>query len=913
MITPKIVIAYSQCKLQAYLLLFSDNKGVTHEYVSILENETMKNRTRYFRKIKNENAKVVPYTSDSIKNGDPILVNANLSNNELEAYTDVIVKIEADKSKKTTMYSPTLVVGTFKINTEQKLHLAFIGHILSNFIHRRPISGIIVGSGSSIHRVKLESLYKEVDSILSILSDWINDSKRTPPATILNKHCHYCAFQKECKIKAIENDDLSLLNRITLKDIQKYQSKGIFTVKQLSYLFKPRKQRKRKKKNNISLRYRPELQALAIRTGKIYIQEQPELVTHEVELYLDIEGIPDQSFFYLIGLIVSKGKEKTYYSYWADSKKDEQLIWNKFIERVNQYPNAPIYHYGAFDSKAIYRLNTRYGNINKDVENRLVNVNSFIYGKVYFPIYSNSLKELGKFIGANWSHPKASGLQSLVWRYLWNEKQNPKYQQTLLTYNKEDCNALCLLTTELFNIVKTANSSKSVDFADQPKKYATDIGNEIHKELELLLKYAHADYDKNKISLKSEKSSSNKKDYNRSKKISYGRLNQTPGKVIQVLPRRKCPRCKRNIIITEKTGEIIITDLVFSKNGCRKSITKYIGKKVYCKACQEFYNPKAIRDFKGKIFGHSFVAWVVYQRVVLRLPYEVITQVMEDMFTVRIAKSTVVKFIRNFAIYYSSTEKHLIKKILKSPFIHADETKINIQGEDHYVWVFTDGKHVVFRKTETRKSLIVHEFLSDYAGILITDFYPGYDSVKCRQQKCWSHLIRDINDDLWKDPFNVEFESFVLKVKDLIVPILQTVQKYGEKKRHLNKFRSSIEKFYRTNIEKNIYKFEVTKKYQKRFKRYKESLFVFLDEDGISWNNNMAERALRALAVQRKISGTFYDSLVSEYLLLLGMAQSCRFQEKPFLKFMLSQEMNIDMFKAPKPLKYSKAYLKTEE
>ncbi len=76
---------------------------------------------------------------------------------------------------------------------------------------------------------------------------------------------------------------------------------------------------------------------------------------------------------------------------------------------------------------------------------------------------------------------------------------------------------------------------------------------------------------------------------------------------------------------------------------------------------------------------------------------------------------------------------------------------------------------------------------------------------------------------------------------------------------------------------------------------------MFLEEDGIPWNNNMAERAIRQLAVQRKISGTFFDSLVSDYLLLLGMAQSCRFQDKPFLKFLLSQEKDVDLFKAPKP------------
>ena len=47
---------------------------------------------------------------------------------------------------------------------------------------------------------------------------------------------------------------------------------------------------------------------------------------------------------------------------------------------------------------------------------------------------------------------------------------------------------------------------------------------------------------------------------------------------------------------------------------------------------------------------------------------------------------------------------------------------------------------------------------------------------------------------------------------------------------------------------------------------------MFLAEDGIPWNNNMAERAIRQLAVQRKISGSFFKGVVSHYLLLLAIS-----------------------------------------
>ena len=48
---------------------------------------------------------------------------------------------------------------------------------------------------------------------------------------------------------------------------------------------------------------------------------------------------------------------------------------------------------------------------------------------------------------------------------------------------------------------------------------------------------------------------------------------------------------------------------------------------------------------------------------------------------------------------------------------------------------------------------------------------------------------------------------------------------------------------------------EILSKYKKRFERYRDSMFTFLGEDEIPWNNNAAERALRHLALQRKIRG----------------------------------------------------------
>jgi hypothetical protein len=92
----------------------------------------------------------------------------------------------------------------------------------------------------------------------------------------------------------------------------------------------------------------------------------------------------------------------------------------------------------------------------------------------------------------------------------------------------------------------------------------------------------------------------------------------------------------------------------------------------------------------------------------------------------------------------------------------------------------------------------------------------------------------------------------------------------------------------------------VTANLPSRVIQYRESLFTFIGQDGIPWENNTAERALRHLTVQEKISGSFHKSLMPAYLRLLEIRQTCRFQGKSFFKFLFSGETDLDTFESRK-------------
>src|SRR5262245_56121075 len=73
---------------------------------------------------------------------------------------------------------------------------------------------------------------------------------------------------------------------------------------------------------------------------------------------------------------------------------------------------------------------------------KATNVLSVVHSSVYFPTFSNGLKEIGKHLGCTWTEEDASGLQSLVWRARWERSRDQGWKDRLLTYNADDCAAL---------------------------------------------------------------------------------------------------------------------------------------------------------------------------------------------------------------------------------------------------------------------------------------------------------------------------------------------------------------------------------------------------------------------------------------------------------------------------------------
>jgi hypothetical protein len=228
--------------------------------------------------------------------------------------------------------------------------------------------------------------------------------------------------------------------------------------------------------------------------------------------------------------------------------------------------------------------------------------------------------------------------------------------------------------------------------------------------------------------------------------------------------------------------------------------------------------------------------------------------------------------------------------------VQVDETKANILDATGYVWVFAAQDDVAFVYTGSRNGSILGRVLEGFRGVLVSDFYAAYDSMPCAQQKCLVHLIRDMNDDLFGNQLDPDLRDLVQTFSGVLKPIILTIDEHGLKRRSLRKHKESVEEFL-DDLAVREYRSEVAEKCRTRIVKCGEKLFTFLDHDGVPWNNNGAENAIKEFAMlRRSVGGVSTESGMSDYLVLLSIRQTLKRRGVGFLDFLVSGKKDLERF-----------------
>jgi predicted RecB family nuclease len=903
-ITDQLLIDHLQCRSKSYLRL-RGRSGPATEYSALCSRLDARYRASASQWLAAQSATggVSRFGGSRLEDratADAIILEAAGVADGLEANFDGLQRTPGDSRLGPYHYRPIRFCRHPQPNSAIRLLLAFDALILGHLQDVRPDIGILL-CGPAFKRIRVH-LSMHLDSLAAALKHLrIQSASEQEPPLMLNRHCDICEFKQLCRAKAIEADNLTLLSGMTSKEIAHHNSKGIFSVKQLSYTFRSRRPAKRQKQQ---FHHNFALQALALREKKVHVLGEPILTLPRTQVYLDIEGLPDRRTYYLIGVLIVTGQSRQYHYFWADDESGQITIFAQLAALLAENTDWSLFHYGNYEVNALRRLISRVPDPCRDslrvILTKSTNILSIVSSHVYFPTTSNSLKEIAGFLGFRWTSVGASGLESIVWREQWEELPEEALKSKLLEYNRDDCLALRTVTEFIASITASEIKDRSERSNLAEIVYTRDLQSDVsrkHKfgrpefclpDFEFVNGCAYFDYQRDKVKVRNGK-----------RPISIDGLpTQRPplrakaNKRIEIRSKR-CPRCNSKLLSEGRPLSIRRIDMKFFGGGVKKWVTVYSSWRYRCHKCGNTFNPPEYPQTANR-YGDGLANWVVYQNVALGQNLLKVQRCLREVFKLDVPTPTVHRFKASVARRYEPTNIAIITGLLRGPSLSIDETEVRLAKEKAHVWVFAGISGAYFEYRDSRNGQFLTERLKGFDGVLVSDFFTAYDSIECPQQKCLIHLIRDMNEDLKANPYDVELRVIVQAFATIVRSIVETVDRYGLTKCRLQKHKSAamgfVEKFGKHQVSS-----EAATKYQKRIDKYGYRLFTFLDHDRVPWHNNNAEHAIHAFARYRRFAdGRFTRKSVSDHLAILTVFQTCEYRGVSVLDFLLSGQTSLD-------------------
>lgn len=909
-VTAPLFEANLKCPTKCFLRSLGET-GMGNVYADWLQTQKEVSRSESIKRLLAESAPgecvIGPSSTDNLKMARwRLAVDFVARAENLESSIHAVQRVPPEERGNPAQFIPMRFVFTNKLTTDDKLLLVFDALVLSEMLgYEVGVGKIIHGEDHARFKVKTSTFMSEVRKLTGKIMTLLASS--APPELVLNQHCAECEFRTRCRQEAIEKDDLSLLANITESERKAYRSKGIFTVAQLAYTFRPRRRPKRLRDKRE--KYHHSLKALAIREGKIHIVGSPELKIEGTPVYLDVEGLPDRDFYYLIGMRIRTGDSVAQYSLWADSADDEKKIWNEFLRVLVTVENPVLVHYGSYETTFLKRMHARYGDPPADATGTArtltpsVNLLSTIFAQIYYPTFSNGLKDIASFLGFSWSDAEASGARSVVWRHIWEASKDPAIKEKLVTYNAEDCDALALIAQSILRLA-TRQANRENTYSDEVGVVRVDALSPLVskwrrfssplRELEIVTNAAHWDYQRDRIYVRSSTPLKRARPKAKTNPKSVWRVDKT----VDCETSNRCPRCHRKGMKYGPVRPRARQEMLFGLSSLKRRVIQYRYQPYWCSSCRETFgvDEKLLKRGKPARYGRSLLAYLFYQIIELYIPTRIVAESVRRLFGLVLNTGTQALLKSQMAEYYSDTHQQILKRLISGELIHVDETHVRIRGKRAYVWVFTNMHEVAYLYSATREGELAYATLGEFKGVLVSDFYAVYDSLDCPQQRCLIHLVRDLNGELLEHAYDEELKRIVKIFGVLLKGIVEDVDRHGLKKHFLRKHLVSVDRFYRDVIDIE-YQSGAAVTCAQRFAKNRDKLFTFLKFDGIPWNNNNAEHAIKAFAKLRDvIQGLSTEKSIQEYLILLSVCQTCKYQGLDFLDFLRSGEKDIETF-----------------
>lgn len=348
------------------------------------------------------------------------------------------------------------------------------------------------------------------------------------------------------------------------------------------------------------------------------------------------------------------------------------------------------------------------------------------------------------------------------------------------------------------------------------------------------------------------------------------------------LDQTTCPRCG-GVLSGRPTDSYtrVVEDIV----PARAVVTKYVVRRRYCCRCRRQVSapiPNVIDGGSNERFGLRLMLLIVSLKL-LGMSYEKIGSLLKLLFSLDLTEAAMVHCVMSVARAFGPRYDELKKELVREASLHGDETSWRVKGKNHWLWAFIGEWSVVYEVARSRGKDVPLRVLGDYGGTMISDSWPAWNHVGKKWQRCLAHYLREIEDTMTYNSPGKAFFPFAKRFRRILrdsIRIGERAKDPAERLRAKERLEARVDALiasHSSSREKNCIRFV------KRLRRERGMLFTFLEEEGVDWNNNAAERALRSSVVIRKITyGNQSDEGAAAHAVLMSIKETCSLRKENF-------------------------------
>lgn len=316
-----------------------------------------------------------------------------------------------------------------------------------------------------------------------------------------------------------------------------------------------------------------------------------------------------------------------------------------------------------------------------------------------------------------------------------------------------------------------------------------------------------------------------------------------------------CPFCGGTLTRCDDSRTRYVEDIPVPEQ-LQPQVTEHTIHRDWCPSCQKRVEPRVPDALPGASLGNRVLVLAAWLHYALGNTLSQIVEVFNFHLQLKISPGGLVQmFYRLQAILYAWYEQ-IQREALDSAVLHGDESGWRVDGKTHWLWCFTARDLTYYMIDRCRGSpALMKFFIREFAGTLVSDFWGAYNAVVCAlRQTCLVHLLRDLEQvEKYKRP-GPDWAAFAKKLRRLVRDAIRLWRRQERMSAARTARRRELVRLRLRQLIETPWQCREARRLVKRLRRHQDDLFTFLDQPGVPFDNNAAERAIRPAVIIRKNS-----------------------------------------------------------